>query len=941
MKEIIFAHDIAPEKAVECIISAGAVSYAADAAGLSCGEDISFTLTDIPDEGILEIEELHRKAQGVFAYSVSCCDNTGEEMLYFRSYEPCADAPNGFFIRLPDKCGKEAEITIHIEHGTVFLHSARVYSLSDIKTDEAMLAGFFTPPYRAAEPEITVKAVEQLCSAVTPQSRMKPMVSFEIPYMNRSDREVKMQFSYWLDTAVKTDTPLFVNLNSWWGGTPGGPDGKGGFFGDAEYQQVCFDPATLNYSLSVPNMWSNTPWLTMNHPVLNNARKQRLARVIRILQQTVAEYSAVQRVPEISVFLDNEPAYWAAFAYGGDPDAGGDFSPFLTADAKKDGVEFARNEPLGEAQREWLLKNMSGYINSLARVCSEQRGHEPIILKSGREVPVAHRISSNVYTHVFPFACYPYMHPQHPQWETHITPYAKLGIESSTAEDSRILDYAVRLGTFADINAERACMHDYDFYLQNYIYGADACMIFNYRGGDAEAVNEQGMGFENAKIPERDFPIPVVTLDIFNERMDNPAIVSSENMGVFGYRNRRVLRPESLGTGKMLIKAGKASDYGDNITVELWAFSHSSTGCISLSVGKTPRADKRSVYVPEHGNEGSPVTVDISLKGFDADDTVWLLAEIRADTFDADWCMLNYIWYMRLMRRHPVSSGHANGFRFSAAELRALNRAAAKRADERKSISTVKSDTYYIADRGCVGELQTECVTDSPIFICIENTENGMILSAEGTPGCGFRLEKAAAEPIGHNKWRVSRAGSEAELNIEKKPLPEITHGRYSGIQDGFIKITNHNCDKRGWQPYEELPLLNKTVFRLRYNGGDFEETEPQKIPPGADICVVCSEEGALRADATVNIAEGTVTEYTPVRLYPELKDATVTVKTEQGILSFSIGRGCRLSYPDAIHQSISGCPAGDPKIPQGQKVAVRFSSSGFENILPRALEIY
>lgn len=947
MSEIILAEQKGhcTAETVKCDVSVGSVAYSANAISLKAGQTYSFSLIAAAEERLLELEELHCRNDGVFAYSVSSVDEQGEQMLYFRDYEPSADAPNGCFIRLPENLSPSSgRITfkISVEYGTVRLYAARLYPMKLLESpEEKMLAGFFTPPFYTNDRDKTVDGIKKLCNAVTPQSHMLPMISFEIPYMNRTDREISEYFSEWLEIAVQTNTPLFVNLNSWWGGTPGGPDGKGGYFGDIEYQQVSFDPATKEYRLSVPNMWSNTPWLTMNHPVLNRLRTQRLGVTIRLIQRIIAERSVVGTIPSVSLFLDNEPAYWAAFAYGGDPDAGGDFSPFLLEDAAADGVEFPEGRALEDTHRGWLLKNMNRYITELAQVCHEQECEEPVVLCGGKEIKSSHPITANVYTHVFPFAGYPYMNFDHPQWETHVTPYAKLGMESSTPEDTRILDYAVRMGTFGNINSERACMHDYDVFLQQYVYGSDACMIFNYREGDAEAVDALGRQFENELVTERDFPIPVVNVDVFNDGMSDPAIITSKNMSVFGYRNRRVLRPEKLGTGSMLIRAGKAGDYGKEMAVELWAFSHRETGRITLSVGRSPEAAKRSVYLPEHGNEGSPITVDISLSGFEPQDTVWLLIEIRADTFDADWCMLNYIWNIRLMRRHSNRAGHTDGFRFSAPQLRRINRMLACRADGHKQAVESNSEVFYVIDHGTLGKSGLKCSTDKPVFLKTEYLNGETVISAEGDSGTVFRIQNAHAESLATDRWKISRADADAVLTVASVSLPKSVTGRYSGISGRILKIENQDCAERGGQPRVELPINENAVFRLREGTEQpFIEVLPDQLPPLTDCKITCNETGVIKGDFTIHRIEGTVVSAKPVTLRPDMKNAEVTVKTENGVYTFTIGRECRLAYSDAPHRCISGCPDGDPKLTMGQNITVRYSESSVASVLPRAIEI-
>jgi len=935
MKKILFT-DFVNFKTEEFAVSVGSVSYKREAITLCSGEKLYFELEVEKDDLILEIEELHRKTDSVFSYSVEC-DN---QAIYFRSYEPCADALNGCFIHLPESAqGKKINLTINVEYGKVHLSAAYLHSNEIFENCEEMLAGFFTPPFKADNMQVTIDAVNELKRTVTKESQMLPTAAFEIPYMNRTDREITDLVNYWLNVALKTETPLFINLNTWWGGTPGGPDGKGGHFTDAEYQQISFNPETEKYSLTVPNMWSNTPWLTMNNPVLNNARKHRLAAVVRLLQRLIAKFFLDNKPFNVRIFLDNEPAYWAAFAYGGDADSGGDFSAFLLDDAKKDGVKFKKGESLEDYHRKWLLKNMNRYIDSLAKVCNEQLNHEPIIYKNGKQINFNSYISQNVYTHVFPFACYPYMNPQNPQWETHVTPYAKLGIESSTVEDSRILDYAVRVGSFANINSERACMHDYSVFLQDYSYGADACMIFNYRKGDANEVNAEGIKFHNSLISERDFPVPVETVDVFKEGLSNSSVIEFENMNVYSYRNRRVFRPENIGIGKILFNVGKAKQYGELLTVELWHFCHSKTGGIKLSVGKSKTDFKAYSYLSEHSNEGSPVTVDISLEGFDREDDVFVLLEIEAKTFEADWCELNYIWFMRFMRRHSMRAGHINGYKFTALQNRSLNRMLAKRADENKNFAYKFSDTYLIEGSGFIRE-EIECIAEYPVFIKTTENDSGLILSVIGESKGSITLKKSSATEIALNSWKIEKSNTDCVLEIKTKIFEKNIIGNYCGTVNGLVRISNHKCLERDWQPCEEIPLCDGAVIRLKNGDLDFVETEIINIPKGADVYAECSENGIISADFTVNILTGTVEDYKAVTLYPETKNATLIIKNKNEIYTFSIGRECLLNYEGAPHQSICGCPEGDPKFKNGSKVTVKYSNSGLADAIPRALEI-
>ena len=885
MKEYVFSrHCRNCEKTSVCerSVSVGSVFYKAETLRLAAGEEISLS-AELYKSSIIEIEEIHSRNDAVFAYSVFCKTENGEEEIYFRSYEPSADAPNGFFIRLPEmKENKKAELIFKCETGNVYFHKLYIhdyFELSEISAN--MLLGFFSPKIYWGDTDKSVAEVNRLLQPLRNNRFVKPAISFEIPYMNRSDREIIQSLEEQLEISYRTDAPLFVNLNSWWAGTPGGPDSKGGYFGDIEYQQVAFDPKTGRYDLTVPNMWSNTPWLTMNNPRLNKARRERLRHTVKLINKISAEKSAERTQPSVNVFLDNEPTYWAAFAYGGSPDAGGDFSPFLISDASSDGVPFEKGKALTNVQREWLLKNMNRYIDDLAFTCREESDKALKTSENGGGLS-----GDKIYTHVFPFTGYPYMDVKHPQWETHITPFAKLGIESSTTEEARIFDYISRLGGFGNINAERACIRNFDFTLQNYIYGADISMIFNYRSGDPQSVAEFTRNWDKLKIKERDYPVPIIDIDVFKDGMSNPAVVKSENAAVFGYRNRRVIRPVTEGTGRLLINAGKKSRYGNVLTVELWAFSHRDNGGISLSAGKTPECADIAVYAPQHPNEGSPMFIDMDLSGLTDTDTVWLSVEITDKTFDRDWSLINYIWHIRLMKRHKKISGHTNGFTFGATELRKLNMLSEQRADEllRSPKSSVLETAYAEKSR-----------------------------KAEGAA--------AAVIPEPENSASVK--------------------GRFNGISGNYIRIMNADPKSCNWQPYTEFKLSDICEFRLKKNSDECYKTiTPNEIPYGCFAEVACTPEKTYRVDLTAFEIEGEITEVSVYALTEEPKNTEISVKKGNEIFRVSVGRECRLMYDGAPNVSISGCKYADPSLKAGRRVLIRYIPSEFPNVLPRAVYI-
>jgi len=331
--------------------------------------------------------------------------------------------------------------------------------------------------------------------------------------------------------------------------------------------------------------------------------------------------------------------------------------------------------------------------------------------------------------------------------------------------------------------------------------------------------------------------------------------------------------------------------------------------------------------------------VDISLEGFDREDDVFVLLEIEAKTFEADWCELNYIWFMRFMRRHSMRAGHINGYKFTALQNRSLNRMLAKRADENKNFAYKFSDTYLIEGSGFIRE-EIECIAEYPVFIKTTENDSGLILSVIGESKGSITLKKSSATEIALNSWKIEKSNTDCVLEIKTKIFEKNIIGNYCGTVNGLVRISNHKCLERDWQPCEEIPLCDGAVIRLKNGDLDFVETEIINIPKGADVYAECSENGIISADFTVNILTGTVEDYKAVTLYPETKNATLIIKNKNEIYTFSIGRECLLNYEGAPHQSICGCPEGDPKFKNGSKVTVKYSNSGLADAIPRALEI-
>lgn len=946
-------------------VKAGACRWQETALELSGPAPLLLELQAGEEDGILELRELHRRADPVFAYTVEW----EGERLYFRDYEPLADAPVSVFIRLPRPVsGGAVRLCIRPETGTPRFAGAALHGRSLLEGEgPPMRLGFFTPRLTGEE-EADCRVLAQLNEAMASCRHLRPMVGFEIPYMNRSDEEILQMTSRWLRLCGKEGLPVFLNLNTWWGGTPSGPDGEGGYFGDMEYQQVVYVPQTGERRLTVPNMWSNTPWYTMNHETLNRVRRERLRRCVQLIRRAAVAENP-DGLPDIWLFLDNEPTYWAAFAYTENADSGGDVSEALLRAAQRDGVSFPQAGPWGERQRQWLLDNLTTYMDGLAGACLEETGRTAVRVEDGRAGTADRMLAEHTYTHVFPFATYPYMDLRHPQWETHVTPAARLGLEGSTWEDPRILDYAIGFGRLANVNAERACYREPSFHCQYYMYGADASMIFNYRPEDPAEMCRVDRLLDEKKAPERDYPLPLVFLDVFRDGLEHPAVVKSLRLAVRSYRQRRVLQPTEPGSGLLVLDAGEAGRYGGCLTLELWAFVHPENGGIRALLGASPDTLHPVCQLPTHAGEGESFLTDLPLEGFEPEQRVYLGLEITSVTFEADWSLLNYIWSIRLMRRHSARAGHADGFVFSTLQKRRLSRLVMERADFRRLAESCPpsvrlpdeeaaaggygsacrrinaawaaeaAEEYWVVNEGPLGDTGLYARTSRPVLLKRKaRAQGGFRLTAEGEPGTVVRLEGTAAQRE-DTGWLLY-PGKEAALVLEEGP-DTVLEGRFRGLRGGRIRIQSQRLERYRFQPYIDVPLAQDAELLVQEDeDAPLHPADRGSLPADARIWALCRQGWIRQARFTPGICRGRVAGVRLPSFLPPADNGFIVLDTSAGPKRFEMGPDCRLAYPDAPAARVLLCPGCDPGLRPGRELRIRYCPYRTHGRPPRVLEI-
>lgn len=928
---------------------------------------LCFRLPAAERERILELRELHRRDDAAFCYTVTA----NGRHIYTRSYEPLANAPVSVFVRLPDDLPIDGEAEIGIENisdSPVFLWDARLHDLKLLEAagQHPMDVGFFAPQL-SRDLEKDCALIESMKAQFGNDGIYRMRFGQDLFYMSRTDDEMTDFVRYILTLSARTQVPLFLDLNTWWGGTPSGPDGQGGYFGDMEYNQVTYDSLTGNYALSVPNMWSNTPWLTMNHAVLNGVRCCRLHWMLHMLSKEIAAVRATQELPPVKLFIDNEPTYWASFAYTNNPDSGGDFCVAAVKAAEADGVQLRHAGPLNETDRLWMQKNLNTYIEQLSEAFYNGSDEEYAIVQNGTCRYSGRELAENTYTHVFPGQCYPYQHFRHPQWETHVTPWAKLGLEGCSWEDRRYFDYAIQFGRFGDINSERICYTDHTFHHYYYLFGGDSTMIFNYYPTDfrdTAATAHAG----NAPYREPGYAAPVFEYDVFTRELKDPAVVSCDNLARRPYRNRWVWQPDVPGTGRIVLRVGRVGEYPHGALMELSAFVKPKNGGIRVWAGTSPEKLTAVCDLPQQDNVAAVILQNIPLAGYMPDEELLVGLEITSTTFDEDWAELNYVWFFRMLADWPLPAGHTDGFCFTYDEKRELSRMVIARAECQKLcsrypelakavppaeasvqyaeryarlravVSEKRTERFFLYDRGTLGRFPLTAETDRPVYLHLTPEGAGWQLRAEGEPGTKITFTGVSASPRGINRWHLTPAKGSSTVTVRKERLPDTCTGRLLATDEHRVHMQTQALADWHYQHKQLLPLTADTAYYLRQDGGTFAPAERKQLPPGSMVQAMLADGVVTALYCTVGRISGTVQAVEPRDFMAEARDTVVTVADDSGkTVSVTVARGCALEFTGAPDRDPLCCADGSLGLTVGLPVTVSYCPYCVNGRLPRA----
>lgn len=413
---------------------------------------VAYQLKVTPGEWItLEFEEIDNRDLETRGYLVM----VDGVRVALRTWETCGAGPIHYFVTFPPR--EKETITVKlVNQGKAPFRISRIWAFCDF-------AGYFdngamNVAYRIA-PTVRLKddfdadlaELQKLKTSLGRHPNVQPAWTASIPYAKRRESLGLDRIDHLLRLAEAAQMPVQLCFNTWWSGTPNGPDGAGGTWSDESHQQRVWNDTTKTMQLSVPNRWSNCPWLSVNDEKLNKFKVERLKKAVAHFRSRLGESGKRDLVMAIN--LDNEPVYWASGNAGLGMDLlQADFSDHAVFAAKRDGISLDPTDGLTFDERKWLWRNLLNYNELIGRTMVESLGRDDADHPDGPLV-------DNVYTQAMvanPWLQYPMLSPAYPLWESAAPSSVRCGGEwdaDSVAEQQAVLRQ-LPLGRSAAVNSE-------------------------------------------------------------------------------------------------------------------------------------------------------------------------------------------------------------------------------------------------------------------------------------------------------------------------------------------------------------------------------------------------------------------------------------------------------------------------------------------------------
>lgn len=354
----------------------------------------------------------------------------------------------------------------------------------------------------------------------------------------RTPEQMANNYRRYLRLSREYDLPFAIESTSDWEGTPTRvPDGKGGYFGDLEYQQILWSPQDQTgahkdvytnpagqtqrlsdllgadydqrYGLSVPNIWGSTPWLTWHHPDLNAYYERKvedsLSRVRPLLWDLQRQGEGWRLLPFSTA---SESVYWSKRDGVGVADQAytdynngverrdiyADLNPYTVRAAAEDGVTLDPTDGVSDAEKAWLYKNQSHHQQLFADAFYAGLPRERIEATGGEVTYPKDMLRHNIHSEIYSRKQEPYYSGIFPSTAQGVVEHARPGAQFITLNDYNRggfghLQKLREFGRIANPNLENSVSgHAPDKTLllrQAYVNGSRYTSPYNWIFGDA------------------------------------------------------------------------------------------------------------------------------------------------------------------------------------------------------------------------------------------------------------------------------------------------------------------------------------------------------------------------------------------------------------------------------------------------------------------------
>ena len=564
--------------------------------------DLSEPIPQNADERILfEVEEIHENTEQGFAYAIT----VNGSVVYFRSYEQIASAPNHFFFSIARSSVRDlssVEIGIISDQNAVFMISSiRAYTdFSTLAAEEEIYSNLGVNLYSVKSVET---AQEQLARYTGRYSYdlFDVGLMFRVDYMNQSVADTVNEMVNYLNVANNWGVPVQIMNSMYWSGTAYGPDGEGGSFTDPKYSQVLYNSKTGEYYRSTPNVYSNTNWATSGNDTLNRAATEKLEEIFAAYAEKAAAASLNGADPtQMTYVMEWGICYkgigtMTGIGKNGNPLDGGDFNPALVVKAAADGVALDPTDGLSYAEKEWLTNWTAKYNQAIADAYHSGFSTDAVLVNNGEITLPTAQSMDRIFSHNVQWI------NQNPSrgdlrisgWKSGVGTGFYSSSEDMYFDDVRFYQYKTAYGRTGCVNLEMAIHGSSEIiarYLrQSYLLGLESVTLFNDQESYGTAATLKAldtMDRMSADAPT-EYRRNLVNVDFMRDLADpalvqhTPAIVEVSNMaqdavngllamqkGGTGTVTFRVSDDGRAFTNGLTLALQAAEIYGD--TIRIW-----------------------------------------------------------------------------------------------------------------------------------------------------------------------------------------------------------------------------------------------------------------------------------------------------------------------------------------------------------------------------------